>query len=141
MQSVVSEPTTKGAKVGGMGRTPQNPVRRRQRIGALFVLPSVIFIVLFFIVPLVLTVWMSLNNWPLLGSSHFIGLGNYQRLVTDKLFLTSLSFTTTYTIVITPIIFLVAFGLALLVRQNLPAVGFFRTAYFVRVIIGLITAS
>ena len=84
---------------------------------------------------------MSLNNWPLLGSPNFIGLGNYQRLATDSIFLNSLVFTTKYTIIITPIIFLVAFGLAMLVRQSIPGVGLFRTAYFLPVVIGLSTAS
>ncbi len=139
MQSVASE----GAKVGVMGRVPRRsrPMLRRQVIGMFFVLPSVIFILLFFFIPLALTAWMSLNNWPLLGSPHFIGLGNYQRIMTDNLFLGSLAFTTKYTIIITPIVFLVAFGLALLVRQNLTGVGLFRTAYFLPVIIGVSTAS
>ena len=139
MQSVASE----GAKVGVMGRVPRRsrPMLRRQVIGMFFVLPSVIFILLFFFIPLALTAWMSLNNWPLLGSPHFIGLGNYQRIMTDNLFLGSLAFTTKYTIIITPIVFLVAFGLALLVRQNFTGVGLFRTAYFLPVIIGVSTAS
>jgi multiple sugar transport system permease protein len=58
MQSVATEKTLK--------RVPANrrsqSVRRRQRAGLLFVLPSVIFITLFFLIPLVLTAWMSLNN-------------------------------------------------------------------------------
>ncbi len=137
MQSVATEKTLK--RVPANRRSPS--VRRRQRAGLLFVLPSVIFITLFFIIPLVLTAWMSLNNWPLLGTPRFIGLGNYQHLVTDTVFLNALLFTTKYTLLITPIIFLVAFGLALLVRQSIPGVGIFRTAYFVPVIIGLSTAS
>jgi multiple sugar transport system permease protein len=141
MQSVVSEQASKSVKVGGMGQAPKWRLRQRQIAGALFVLPSVIFIILFFIIPLILTAWMSLNNWPLLGIPRFIGLENYQRIATDRLFLNSLVFTTKYTLVITPIIFLVAFGLALLVRQSVPGVGLFRTAYFVPVIIGLSTAS
>jgi multiple sugar transport system permease protein len=141
MQSVVSKQASKSVKVGGMRQVPKWRQRQRQIAGALFVLPSVIFIILFFIIPLILTAWMSLNNWPLLGIPRFIGLENYQRIATDKLFLNSLVFTTKYTLVITPIIFLVAFGLALLVRQSVPGVGLFRTAYFVPVIIGLSTAS
>jgi multiple sugar transport system permease protein len=142
MESVVSEQATKGVPVERpLGRRPTRLARRRQRAGMLFVLPSVIFIGLFFIVPLGLTVWMSLNDWPLLGSSHFIGVGNYHQIATDQLFLNSLVFTTKYTFIITPIIFLVAFGLALLVRQAIPGVGIFRTAYFLPVIIGLSTAS
>jgi multiple sugar transport system permease protein len=107
----------------------------------LFVLPSVVFVGLFFIIPLLMTVWMSLTDWPLLGSPHFIGLGNYRALTSDSTFWQSLGFTTKYTAVITPAIFLVAFGLALLVRQKVPGVGLFRTAYFLPVVIGLGTAS
>ncbi len=114
---------------------------RRQRAGLLFVLPSVAFVGLFFIVPLLITVFMSLHNWPLLGNRHFIGLGNYRTLISDTLFWNSLIFTIKYTVVITPIIVVVAFGLALLVRQHVPGVAIFRTAYFLPVVIGLSTAS
>src|SRR5947209_20211248 len=76
--------------------------RRRQQAGILFVLPSVAFVVLFFLIPLVMTAFMSLSDWPLLGTPSFIGLGNYQALLTDKLFWQSLLFTTKYTVVITP---------------------------------------
>ncbi len=114
---------------------------RRQRAGLLFVLPSVAFVGLFFIVPLIITVFMSLHNWPLLGDRHFIGLGNYRTLISDTMFWNSLIFTIKYTVVITPIIVVVAFGLALLVRQHIPGVAIFRTAYFLPVVIGLSTAS
>ncbi len=114
---------------------------RRQRAGLLFVLPSVAFVGLFFIVPLLITAFMSLHNWPLLGDRHFIGLGNYRTLISDTMFWNSLIFTVKYTVVITPIIVVVAFGLALLVRQHIPGVAIFRTAYFLPVVIGLSTAS
>ncbi len=114
---------------------------RRQRAGLLFVLPSVTFVGLFFIVPLIITAFMSLHNWPLLGDRHFIGLGNYRTLISDTMFWNSLIFTIKYTVVITPIIVVVAFGLALLVRQHIPGVAIFRTAYFLPVVIGLSTAS
>ena len=114
---------------------------RRQRAGLLFVLPSVAFVGLFFIVPLLITAFMSLHNWPLLGDRHFIGLGNYRTLISDTMFWNSLIFTIKYTVVITPIIVVIAFGLALLVRQRIPGVAIFRTAYFLPVVIGLSTAS
>ncbi len=122
-------------------RTTSAQARRRQRAGLFFVLPSVAFVGLFFIVPLIITAFMSLHNWPLLGDRHFIGLGNYRTLISDTMFWNSLIFTVKYTVVITPIIVVVAFGLALLVRQHIPGVAIFRTAYFLPVVIGLSTAS
>ncbi len=116
-------------------------VRRQNREGAMFVLPALLFVVVFFLIPLVMTGWLSLHNWPLFGTPRFTGLQNYQDLVFDQTFLASLGFTIKYTLLVTPLIFLVAFGLALLARQPFAGVGIFRTAFFLPVVIGLNTAS
>ncbi len=114
---------------------------RRQGAGLLFVLPSLLFILVFFLVPLGMTMFMSLHNWPLLKQSSFTGLQNYSDLVQDRTFWQSLLFTTKYTLLITPVIFVVALGLALLVSQALPFVGVYRTVYFIPVVMGLGAAS
>jgi multiple sugar transport system permease protein len=115
--------------------------QRRADQGFLFVLPAVLFTLIFFIFPLLMTTWMSLHNWPLLGEHTFIGLGNYLTLLKDQQFWSSLWFTTQYTLLVTPPIFILAFLLALLVNLPLMGVGFFRTAYFLPVVIGLGVAS
>jgi multiple sugar transport system permease protein len=113
----------------------------RQLTGLLFVLPCLIFIGVFFIIPLIMTAWMSLHDWPLLGSKAFIGLENYQNLLSDKQFWRSLWFTTQYTLLVTPCVFLLGFVLALIVQLPLRGIGFFRTVYFLPVVIGLGTSS
>lgn len=124
------------------GSPPRKTLKQRnQRAGIFFVLPATIFIGLFFIVPLIMTGWMSLTNWPLLGDARFIGFANYTRAFTDATFWQSLLFTTKYTLVVTPIIIGIAFILALLVYQRVPGVGFFRTIYFMPVVIGIPVAS
>jgi multiple sugar transport system permease protein len=115
--------------------------RRRQQAGLFFVLPAVLFTLVFFVIPLLMTFWMSLNNWPLLGKHYFIGLDNYIKLTSDKQFWNSLWFTVKYTALVTPFIFVFAFILALLVNLPMRGVGFFRTAYFLPVVIGLGASS
>lgn len=115
--------------------------QRRQQAGLFFVLPAVLFTLVFFIIPLIMTFWMSLNNWPLLGKYFFIGLDNYIKLASDNQFWSSLWFTTKYTALVTPFIFIFAFILALLVDLPLRGVSVFRTAYFLPVVIGLGTSS
>ncbi len=117
------------------------PGRRRALAGLLFVLPATCFTLVFFVVPLGMTLWMSLNDWPLLGRPRFAGLGNYLKLLQDRSFWASLLFTAKYTLVVTPPLFLVAFGLALLVQRRAPLVGALRTAYFLPVVIGMAVAS
>ena len=107
----------------------------------LFVLPCVLFVAVFFLTPLVMTAWMSFNDWSLLGAHHFVGLANYRELIADQAFLSALGFTFKYALVVTPMIFLLAFGLALIVQRPVRGVGLFRTAYFLPVVIGLGTAS
>lgn len=115
--------------------------RRRALSGFLFVLPAVCFTAVFFVVPLGMTIWMSLNDWPLLTKPHFAGIGNYLKLLQDRTFWSSLLFTVKYTVAVTPPLFLTAFGLALLVQRRAPLVGLFRTAYFLPVVIGMAVAS
>jgi multiple sugar transport system permease protein len=115
--------------------------RRRRYVGLFFVVPAVLFTFTFFVIPLAMTIVMSFHDWPLLGEHRLIGLQNYITLLNDKQFWNSLWFTTRYTLLITPIIFLLAFALALLVNLPLRGVGVFRTAYFIPVVIGLGTSS
>ncbi len=110
-------------------------------MGIFFVLPAVLFTLTFFIIPLAMTIWMSLHDWPLLGTPSFAGLKNYVSLVQDDQFWSSLWFTTKYTLLVTPMIFVLAFALALLVNVPLFGIGFYRTAYFLPVVIGLGTSS
>ena len=117
------------------------PATRRARAGYAFILPCVTFTAAFFLLPLAMTLWMSFNNWPLLGSPSFIGLANYADLLHDDSFWSSLWFTTRYTLWVTPTIFLLAFVLALLVHRSVRFVGFFRTAFFLPVVIGMTSAS
>src|SRR5512142_661501 len=92
--------------------------RRRALAGFVFVLPAVCFTAVFFVVPLGMTIWMSLHDWPLLMKPHFAGFANYARLLQDPTFWSSLLFTVKYTLAVTPPLFLVAFGLALLVQRR-----------------------
>lgn len=110
-------------------------------LGLLFILPSTLFILLLFILPLIMTVWMSFYNWPLLGRTKFIGLANYVELAGDTQLWQSLGFTMLYTVLVTLAIFLVAFPLALLVDRPMRIAGFFRTIYFLPVVIGFGAAS
>ena len=114
---------------------------RRRVTGFLFVLPAVLFMLVFFIFPLLMTVWMSFHDWPLLGVPVFIGIKNYVTMLQDGQFWASLWFTTQYTVMVTVPIFVLAFLLALLVNLPLAGIGIFRTAYFVPVVIGLGTSS
>ena len=111
--------------------------QRRKLTGLLFVTPTVVFVTVFFIIPLLMTIFMSFHDWPLFGERAFTGLENYQELGKDRQYLKSLDFTFRYTALVTPPIFILGFILASLVRRNIRYIGIFRTIFFMPVVIGL----
>lgn len=115
--------------------------RRRGWTGLLYVAPAVALVLAFFVVPLALAAWMSLHNWPLLGRSRWIGFGNYKALWNDRGFWSALLFTAKYTLAATVGLIGVALPLALFAERPRRFVGFYRTAYFLPVVIGFASAS
>ncbi|MFB9948618.1 carbohydrate ABC transporter permease [Rhizobium puerariae] len=110
-------------------------------LGLAFIAPSMVFIMALFVIPLAMTIWMSFYHWPLLGRKKFIGLANYAELLGDTQLWHSLGFTLLYTMLVTAAILAVAFPLALLVDRPLRSAGFFRTIFFMPVVIGFGAAS
>ncbi len=109
--------------------------------GLLFITPGLILITLFFLLPFVMTLWMSLHAWPLLGHPHFVGLRNYGAMLRDQAFWHDMAFTIEYTVVVTVALFGLAFPLALFVARPRRGIGILRTAYFLPAVIGLPSAS
>lgn len=132
--------TTQRSEPGPVRRR-RAPQRRKQLVGLLFVAPAVLLVLVFFVIPLGMTFWMSLHNWPLLGRPRFIGLGNYAALVNDDRFWRAMQFTVYYTLIVTVAIFAVAFPLALFVERQRRLTPFYRTAFFLPVVVGFGSAS
>ncbi|ESZ28493.1 sugar ABC transporter permease [Mesorhizobium sp. L2C084A000] len=126
--------------------TPAPPRARRvasrqQWIGLLYVAPAVALVVVFFLIPLGMTAWMSLHNWPLMGEHSYIGLGNYVAILRDTRFWNALRFTAYYTVIVTIAIFVVAFPLALFVERPRPLTNLYRTMFFMPAVVGFASAS
>jgi multiple sugar transport system permease protein len=116
-------------------------VRFRQWIGLVYVAPAVLLVLVFFVVPLAMTAWMSLHDWPLMGVSRYIGLDNYAAILRDTRFWGALKFTAYYTVIVTIVIFAFAFPMALFVEKPRPLNGLYRTAFFMPVGVGFASAS
>ncbi|MEZ3158473.1 sugar ABC transporter permease [Microbacterium sp. BWR-S6Y] len=120
----------------GRDRGPR-PVRRRSRltlrstlIGWSFILPNFLGFAALTLVPVVTLFYMSMTNWNVFGSSAFVGLANFQRLIGDGSFRIALLNTLYYAALHIPLTMIVALGLALLLNNKLRGVAFFRTAAF-----------
>ncbi len=64
--------------------------RKEVAVAATLVAPFVLTFCLVFLYPVIRLVELSLTNGPLIGPGEWVGLDNFKRLLTDRLFLTSL---------------------------------------------------
>jgi multiple sugar transport system permease protein len=108
------------------------PLRRQQAAaGYLFLAPFLVFFIVFVARAVVQSVYMSLFNWQILQPVHpFIGLGNYQELLNDALWWTSLRNTFTFAFVTVLGASLLALLCALMVNQPVRGRTFFRALFY-----------
>jgi multiple sugar transport system permease protein len=115
--------------------------RRGQILGLLYLAPALAFVLAFTIYPFIQMIWMSLHNWSLIAEKKYIGTGNFIKAFHDGQFWMSLGFTFKYTLLITPILMISGYLIALLTAENTPLRKFTRTVVFLPVVIGLGTSS
>ena len=111
------------------------------RTGVALVTPALLFVGMFVLVPLVFAIYISLTNWPLIGSYHFIGLDNYAAIGHDAAFWRAVLYTLLYTAIVTLPILVVGYLMAVLVRANRRGSTLLRTIFFLPYVIGLSTLS
>ena len=128
---------TSASRRGHRGRSLTHPART----GMLLVAPAFLFVVFLVLVPLGFAVYISLTDWPLIGSVKYIGLRNYRTIGDDATFWHATLYTLIYTAIVTGPIFVLGYALAVLVRSNRRGSVFFRTAVFLPYVIGLTTLS
>jgi multiple sugar transport system permease protein len=116
------------------GKTPL--ARRDALYGYLFILPQMLGFFAFVLGPLLAVFVFSTQNRSLLQPGiTFVGLANYERLLTkDPLFWQVMGNTLVFAGGLVPLNVVLALVLALVVSQKLRGIVFFRTLYFVPVV-------
>jgi multiple sugar transport system permease protein len=98
--------------------------------GLLFVAPFLALYSLILVFPLLRGLWLSLNQVDLFGAGHFVGLGNYGRLLHDPVFGTSLINTFEVTLMIVPVLTVIALMLALALNRAGKGAAIVRGIFF-----------
>ncbi|SLM96838.1 N-Acetyl-D-glucosamine ABC transport system, permease protein [Brachybacterium faecium] len=104
-----------GSARGGDGVNSRRPL-----LGWLLVGPSLIGVAAFMILPVVLAFVVSLFRWDLLGTRRFIGLENYQTLITGGALGNSLLVTGIFTLISVPVSLAIGLLLATQLVRALP---------------------
>ncbi|WP_194287423.1 carbohydrate ABC transporter permease [Gracilibacillus oryzae] len=111
---------------------------KKNYIGWIFILLSVLGIGLFYFYPMVQAFLLSLRSG--MGANlEFVGFDNYVRLFSDPTFITSLTNTFIYLLVQVPVMILLALFFSVLLNDpKLKFRGFFRTAIFLPAVTSLV---
>ncbi len=125
MTSLSTRPATPVAESADAAADVQTHVRQRgnaidrarKRLFVPFVGPAFLLYTVLFVGPSLFAEWLSFNKWSGAGDMEFVGLRNYVRLFGDKLFLQSFGNTLLLLFVVGAAIFVIAFGLTLVLRD------------------------
>jgi multiple sugar transport system permease protein len=121
--------------------------RSQRRAGWMFVAPALILIAIFFVVPVVASLGLSLTDFDIYAiadprNTRFVALHNYVALFQNPLFWTALGNTFYFALVGGPLTVAASVGAALLVNARLtPFKSFFRTVYFVPFVTTLVAVA
>lgn len=103
---------------------------RRTVWAYLFLLPNLIFVLVFAFIPTIAALYLSFTKWTLLKPPVWIGLDNYRSLLHDDVFIRSIANTFYFLGVITPVRLVLGLAIALLLNQPIRLRSFFRTITF-----------
>ena len=100
-------------------------VRRERRKTALFMLPSLLGVAVFFIIPFFIVIYYSLIDNPI--SAEFVGLENFIGLINNGSFKIATRNTVQFSLIALPLAIIIPLFLASLLMNKLPGKSVFRT--------------
>lgn len=107
--------------------------RSEHTAGWLFVIPAVVLIVVFALLPIVWALLLSFQSSDFVTPAKWVGLANYQALRHDPDFRAAVVRTVEYTAIFVPLVVFGGLGVAVLLNAKVRFMGFYRTAFFVPV--------
>jgi multiple sugar transport system permease protein len=122
-EPVSGEPPA-GAPAGG-----RSAAFRRLLTAMPFILPSLVGVVLFLLVPVIIVLVLSFFRWNFLQSPQWAGLSNFVTMTKDDHVFHALLVTAYYVLWNIPLQTAIALGLAILLNRKMPALGLFRALY------------
>lgn len=114
-----------------------------------FLLPSLIGLLIFSLMPLIISAFISLTDWngldkllnPNFFREHFIGLKNYKEILAGTEFWTALKNTAGYIVMYIPLMLTISLMVAYLLSRPYRGISAFRIIYYIPVLTSWVAAS
>lgn len=136
--------TLKDHTAGGLLRRKQRASRQQRHffwIGLLFVSPWIVGFLCFQLWPILSAVYYSFTDYNVFQPPEWVGLANYTKLFSDKLFYKSLGNTAYVTVIGLPLGMLVSLGLAVLLHQKVRGLPVFRTLFYLPTVVPIVASA
>ncbi len=106
--------------------------RSNERVGYLFILPSFLHLILFLVVPLVFSFFLSFTDWRGTNfyNAPYVGLANYEFMLGDKRWWNAMLNSGYFTLLSVPFGMAISLLIALVMNMKLRGRYFFRTLFF-----------
>lgn len=116
--------------------------RREALLFYVLIAPWLVHLLVFVVGPVISSFYLSFTQYNIVSPATWVGLANYQRLFrADPLFYQSLRVTTIWVVAGVPLRLVAALFFAMLLNQKVPAVGFFRTVYYLPSVVSGVAVS
>jgi multiple sugar transport system permease protein len=109
---------------------------RDNKAAYLFLAPWFLGVVLITAGPMVASLYLSFTKYNLLQAPEFIGLGNFERMLTDQRLHQALWVTFQYVIISVPLQLVMALVLAMVLDRGLRGLSFYRSVYYLPSLLG-----
>ncbi len=94
---------------------------------SVFMMPSFLGVMLFFILPFLVVIYYALIDNP--TTANFVGLENFEKLFSNNAFRLALKNTGMFSLTAVPLVVVIALALAVLLESNIPYKSTFRTIF------------
>ena len=123
--------TARGERVLGeleKKRTKKNKIMRKRKISSgLFIAPSFLGVLMFFLIPFCVVIFYSMVDNPI--SASFVGLDNYGQVIKNAAFQTAVRNTARFSVIAVPLSVVLSLLLAIVLEAKLPFRSQFRTFF------------
>jgi ABC-type sugar transport system permease subunit len=107
-----------------------------------FTIPALVLLSVFLLYPIGYVVFLSFQRWNLLGTPAFIGLENFHTIFfVDSSFLQSIVVTVFFVVLAVPTQIALGLLMAILIEDNFRGRTFFRTVFFIPMVISYVVAG
>ncbi len=107
----------------------------------IFASPWIIGFSVFMLGPMAVSFYVSLTDWDTFTDPTFIGLGNYQTLMSDPIFLKVVGNTLFYSLISVPVVLAAGLGIATLLSKPIRGRKIFRTILYLPVLVPIVATA